>query len=141
MFFLLYQKGTKDVSLADIVAPVIERSEAFREMEKADEMKFKRSFQKNPMDFAEVLYYRPDNTMSVNEIAIVKTPDDVLKKEIEEAYRKRIDEQKKNFDGYGTNQTYLLEHAVTFTDGDYVCLFIGENADALSENVRKSWEE
>ena len=75
MFLLLYKKDPKDVPLTDVDQMLTENF-SVEGMEPAKDMRFKRSYGLNSADYEEVLYYVPDNTMSVNEFLVVKCFDE-----------------------------------------------------------------
>ncbi len=140
MFLLLYKKDPKDVSLTDVDDMFI-RSFSTEGMEPARDMRFKRSYGLNAADYDEVLYYVPDNTMSVNEFLIVKCFDTTDTADVVSACEGRIAAQKRSFDGYGTNQTALLNQAELYVSGQYVCLFVSEHAAEWLSAVKKVWGE
>ena len=55
-----------------------------------------------------------------------------------EAAQKRLDTQKESFEGYGVEQTKLLNDAVLENKGDYVILIVSEKAQAGDEAFKKS---
>ncbi len=140
MILFLYQKTPKDVALGDVETLFLNEF-CIDGMEKAGDMRMKRAFGLNPADYEEYLYYMPDNTMSVNELLIVKLRDESQADSVLAAINARLETQKKNFDGYGTNQTDLLNHARVLSEGRYVCLFISEDVDSWYDTVRKVWRE
>ena len=140
MFLLLYKKEPKDVSLTAVDDMFI-RSFSTEGMEPARDMRFKRSYGLNAADYEEVLYYVPDNTMSVNEFLIVKCFDSADTADVVSACEERIAAQKRSFDGYGTNQTALLNQAELYVSGRYVCLFVSEHAAEWLSAVKKVWGE
>ena len=140
MFLLLYKKEPKDVSLTAVDDMFI-RSFSTEGMEPARDMRFKRSYGLNAADYEEVLYYVPDNTMSVNEFLIVKCFDSTDTADVVSACEERIAAQKRSFDGYGTNQTALLNQAELYVSGRYVCLFVSEHAAEWLSAVKKVWGE
>ena len=140
MFLLLYKKDPKDVPLIEVDDMLI-RSFSTEGMEPARDMRFKRSYGLNAADYEEVLYYVPDNTMSVNEFLIVKCFDEADTAGVAAACEERIAAQKRSFDGYGTNQTALLQQAELYVSGRYVCLFVSEQASEWLAAVKKVWGE
>lgn len=55
-----------------------------------------------------------------------------------EAAQKRLDTQKESFEGYGVEQTKLLNDAVLESKGDYVILIVSGKAQAGDEAFKKS---
>lgn len=129
MTLLLSGKKTKEVPLDEVDAAFSSQF-SLEGMEKAGEMRLKRAFSLNAADFSEFLYYTPDNTMSVNELLLVRTKDESQKDVVLRGIEARLATQKKNFDGYGTDQTELLNHAKIFSAGPYIALIVSREADA-----------
>ena len=129
MTLLLSGKRVRDVSLEELNTVF---TEAFppEGMEKAGDMRLKRAFGLNAADYEEYIYYTPDNTMSVNEFLVVKCRDEASCTGVEAGIASRLEVQKKNFDGYGTDQTDLLNHAKVKTLGNYVIFIVSREADA-----------
>lgn len=140
MFLLLYKKEPADVPLSDVDAAFTARFSTDG-MEPARDMRFKRSYGLNAADYREILYYIPDNTMSVNEFLVVKCYDEADTEAVISACQERIASQKRSFDGYGTNQTALLNRAELYHSGNYVCLFISEQASEWLAAVKQVWGE
>lgn len=59
------------------------------------------------------IYYCGNGLMDVSELLIVKSDNSAALETAEKAAASRLDAQKTNFDGYGTNQIDLLGHAIT----------------------------
>ena len=140
MMVLLWRAHTKDVSLSEL-GTRLEEQFSFEGMEKAGSMRIKRNYGLNTADFTETLCYTPDNTMSVAELLIVKTADEAQNSEVLQAIESRLETQKTNFLNYGTDQTYLLEHAEVFSEGNYVVFVCGTEATAMAEAIRNEITE
>ena len=110
-------------------------------MEKAGEMRFKRAFGLNAADYQELLYYTPDNTMSVNEYLLLRVKDEAQLTEIRAGIERRLETQKKNFDGYGTDQTELLNKAKIWSAGPYIAFIVSREADAQLDFTADMLEE
>lgn len=140
MMILLYKRTLKDIALAN-VDTAVNAGFSLPETEEAGAMRLKRAFGLNAADYDEMIYYAPDNTMSVNELLILKSGNEALISDAAAAFETRLSVQKKNFDGYGTDQTDLLNHAVTWTEGPYAFFAVGYEADGISKTVRDMAEE
>ena len=139
MAVLLYRKTPADVPLDDVNRRLQENC-SLSGMEEAGDLRMKRAFLLNAADYEEYLYYAPDNTMSVNEILIVKCADESAFPGISEAFSERLAVQKKNFDGYGTDQTALLNQAKTGFDAPYAWFLVGADADEWLDTAKSVWE-
>ncbi len=137
---LLWRTRTKDVVLAEMGAR-LEEQFSFEGMEKAGSMRVKRNYGLNTADYSDILCYTPDNTMSVSELLVVKTGNAALRQEVLEAVEGRLETQKQNFLNYGTDQTFLLEHATVFSEGEYVVFVCGTEADAMAAAIREEITE
>ena len=76
--------------------------------------------------------------MGVKELLIVRLEDDSQADVVETAAQKRLDTQKKSFEGYGAAQTKLISSAVLESRGDYVLMAVTGKADAVQTAYRKS---
>ncbi|MBR6322107.1 MAG: DUF4358 domain-containing protein [Lachnospiraceae bacterium] len=139
MALLLMKKTPADVPLSEIKERLTSQFTP-EEMEEAGDMRLKRAFSLNAADFDEYIYFAPDNTMSVNEFLLIKCSDESRIPEILGAFENRLAVQKKNFEGYGTDQTALLNAAVTGSEGSYVWFIVGQDADAWLKAVKSAWE-
>ena len=140
MTVLLWRTRTKDVALEEMGAR-LEEQFSFEGMEKAGSMRVKRNYGLNTADYPEILCYTPDNTRSVSELLVVKTGNAALRQEVLGAIESRLETQKQNFLNYGTDQTFLLEHAVVFSEGEYVVFVCGAEADAMAAAIREEITE
>ena len=139
MFCLLHEKEVKDVSL-ELVEQTITENFTLDGMEKAGDMRLKRAFGLSSEEYAEVLYYTPDNTMSVNELLVVKLQDESQLDTVKAAVDSRLETQKTNFNNYGTDQTELLNNAKFLSEGNYVVFIVGKDALEELSAIRKVWE-
>ncbi|MBP5254613.1 MAG: DUF4358 domain-containing protein [Lachnospiraceae bacterium] len=136
MALLLWKKEPDDLPLTDLEQAVLS-SCTLTGMEKAGDMRLKRAFGLNAADYDSYIYYAPDNTMSVNELLVVKLPDEARADEVLAAAEARIETQKKNFDGYGTDQTALLQDARVLQEGPYVIFAVGQDAGRWVDVIRE----
>ena len=140
MVLLLSNKRTREVPLAEVDA-AFSAGFSTEGMEKAGEMRFKRAFGLNAADYQELLYYTPDNTMSVNEYLLLRVKDEAQLTEIRAGIERRLETQKKNFDGYGTDQTELLNKAKIWSAGPYIAFIVSREADAQLDFTADMLEE
>lgn len=140
MTVLLWRTRTKDVALSEM-GERLESRFSFEGMEKAGSMRVKRNYGLNTADYEEILCYTPDNTMSVSELLIVKTSGSGQNQTVLKAIESRLETQKTNFLNYGTDQTFLLEHANVFSEGSYVVFVCGSEADAMAAAIREEITE
>ncbi|SHJ92293.1 DUF4358 domain-containing protein [Hespellia stercorisuis] len=118
-----------------VISTKIKEDTGIRE-EGAKELK--RYYSLNAADIDGFVLYGPAGTMDVGEILIIKAKDESQMEDIRTSVQNRIDEQLKNFNGYGTNQTELLNHAVIRTNGRFLFFAVGDQAASLGQSFSKS---
>ena len=79
------------------------------------------------------IYYCGNGLKDVSELLIVKSDNSAALETAEKAAASRLDAQKTNFDGYGTNQIDLLGHAITKKVGPYYFYAVSEHASTWEE--------
>ena len=136
VFLLILLMGSApetNVSLEEleaVTAPQLLEGEA----QKADERMLRRLYGLNPSDYAEVVLYYPASNMGVEELLLVKLNDTAQAETVEAAIAARLAAQKQSFDGYGVEQTALLNNnAVTEVRGRYILFAVGVNAQAIRQ--------
>ena len=134
--FLLMREGG-DAPLETVEKNVLE-AVSTEGMEKAGTQDIKRYYGLNPEDYRGIALYLPDDVMGVNEVLIVRLADEAQEEPVTEAAQKRLDTQKESFEGYGVEQTKLLNDAVLESKGDYVILIVSGKAQAGDEAFKKS---
>lgn len=134
---LLSQEGSGDVPVKTLRENIIAATQEDG-MSKGTTQDLKKYYGLNANDYDGVMLYIPDDVMSVNEILVVKLKDKSQAEGVEEAARKRLDTQKSSFEGYGAEQTKLINSAVLDSRGYYVLLAISDDADAIYEAFKKS---
>jgi hypothetical protein len=137
---LLWQKEPADLSL-DVVEEQMNFASSSYAMEQAGAMRLKRAFGLNAAEYSEVLYYTPSNTMSVDEFLMIKVQDESQLETIRSAMENRLDAQQKAFDGYGTDQMALLDQAVIYQTGPYICFLVSEDAKQWRDTIKTILKE
>ena len=80
-----------------------------------------------------ILYY-PATNLGAEELLIVKLADPELGDTVRAAVEARLKTQKNTFDGYGVEQTDLLNnHAVVEVRGNYVLFVVGQTAEQVRQ--------
>lgn len=128
--FLLARESADDVPVKTLQKQIMKVTTK-EGMTKGTTQDLKRYYGLNAEDYDGVVLYIPDDVMSVNELLIVKLKDESQADQVEEAARERLDTQKTSFEGYGAEQTRLLNGAVLETRGTYVFLTVSEDADNI----------
>ena len=133
LIFLMGSAPETNISLEEletVTAPRLLEGEA----QKADERMLRRLYGLNPSDYAEIVLYYPASNMGVEELLLVKLNDNAQAEAVEAAIAARLAAQKQSFDGYGVEQTALLNNnAVTEVRGRYILFTVGVNTQAIRQ--------
>ena len=134
---LVSQENTDDVPVKTISQNMLKVTNTDG-MSQGTTQDLKKYYGLNANDYDGVRLYIPDDVMSVNEILVVKLKNQEQANEVEQAVKKRLKTQKSSFEGYGVNQTKLLNSAITETKGNYVMMVISEDAEKIFEAFKNS---
>lgn len=125
--FLLFDDVPDNVSLSSI-EEALEQTDVFPgNMQPADNIRIRRLYGLNVNDYPEVLSYIPESSMDVDELLIVHVADESELANVKAAMESRLSSQKTSFDGYGTDQTQLLNEADIKTRGNYIWFAAGKD--------------
>lgn len=92
-------------------------------MQEADNQMLKRLYGLDGASYDGILLYYPTTNMGAEELLLVKMKDTSQAAEVQAAMENRLATQKKSFDGYGAEQTAILEKSIIKVRGNYA-LFI-----------------
>ena len=98
----------------------------------------KRYYSLNSEDYADTMLLTAEESMSAEEILLIKVKDQSQLEEIEAAVSKRLESRINDFGSYAPEQTALLEAAEVTMRGDYVFLAVSEHAEEYREAFLKS---
>lgn len=133
LFGLVANTSSRDVPLRELeekTAPLLLEGEAQR----ADDRMLRRLYGLNPSDYAEIVLYYPASNMGVEELLLVRLQDPKQAEAVESAVQARLSAQKQSFDGYGIEQTALLNNnTVLQVRGSYVLFAVSVNAQAIRQ--------
>ena len=135
--FLVSRENGEDVPIETISQNILKITK-MDGMSKGSSQELKKYYGLNVNDYDGVMLYIPNDVMSVNEILVVKLKSSDQAENVERAARKRLDIQKNSFEGYGAEQTKLINSAIVENRGNYVLLVISEDAEKLCEAFRNS---
>ena len=116
-----------DIPVPQLTKTVAEAA-GMSDKEKSSNRMVKHFYGLNPNDYGEAVYYAPETNMDVDELFIIKVNDINDIPVIEEAIQQHLDTQLTSFEGYGINQTALLNASRQVTKGKYVMFVCGEKA-------------
>lgn len=134
---LLASKGDSRTPFAEVESAV-GKAVGSGDMKKAGARELKRLYGLNAKDFEGLsLYYRPE-TMEVEEMLLVRVKKGQNTEAVVDAIMRRKETQIDNFDGYGAEQTKLLESSVVKTRGRYILFVVSPEAQSAEKAFSKS---
>ena len=98
-------------------------------LKKMDSQMLKRNFGLNSADYAGVMYYASESSMSAEEVLLIRVSGDSQVQEVADAVSERISSRKNAFDGYAPEQVKLLEDAQQSVRGRYVFFAVSPDAE------------
>ena len=107
-------------------------------MLEGDNNMVKRLYGINPSEYEGVMLRYPSTNMNVDEVLLVKLKSTQQQEAVKAAIESRLETQKKNFDGYGTNQYSILEKSVIDVRGNYIMFAVAEKTDPIVRAFEKS---
>lgn len=135
--YLLYDDVPDNVSLSTIET-ALEKTDVFPgDMQAADSIRIRRLYGINVNDYSEVLSYIPESSMDVDELLIVRVSDSSQIAAVKAAMEARLSSQKTSFDGYGTNQTELLNDAEIEDRGNYIWFAVGKDHKIWTKTIQE----
>ncbi len=117
----------------DSVQTAVFENVTFDNMQEADNQMIRRLYGLNPAECEGIVLYYPLTNMGAEEILLVKLSDPGQQSVVEQAMEARLSVQLKNFDGYGTYQTAMLESSRIIVQGNYALFVSADNADEIAE--------
>jgi len=108
-----------------------------KNMEVGTDKSLRRYFGINANDLDGYVLYVPKSNMDVDELLIAKVKDESMIDSVEESIEDRVNRQLESFNGYGVEQTALLENYELKINGKYIFYTVGENAEQVKEAYTK----
>lgn len=137
LYTLLHQTPVTTKTIEELQTAVV-TAMPDENVQDAGTQDIKRVFGLESTEFDGVVYRKPILEMDVCELLLVKLKDSSQTEAVEAAVQNRLAIQKNNFDGYGTNQTSLLENAIVHTEGGCVLYVVSANPQAVLEAFRQA---
>ncbi|MBQ4564342.1 MAG: DUF4358 domain-containing protein [Lachnospiraceae bacterium] len=126
MTLLLHQKPPRaDVTSAEVVT-LVESIADKSTVSLAGTLRLRRAFGLNSADYDLVVYYMPASALNVEEFLLIRADESQLDA-VQAAMEARITSQVAAFNHYGEKQTELLNKAVVYRIGNYLCLIVSED--------------
>lgn len=98
-----------------------------------DGSSFKREFGLSEADYAGVMYYASEFSISAEEVLVVLVKDESQVQEVTDAIHKRTEARKNDFDGYAPEEVKLLEDAKQSVRGRYIFFAAAPKAEEYLE--------
>lgn len=99
---------------------------------------FKREFGLSEADYAGVMYYASEFSISAEEVLVVLVKDESQVQEVTEAIDKQVEARKNDFDGYAPEEVKLLEDAKQSVRGRYIFFAVAPKAEEYLEAFSSS---
>lgn len=126
----------KNVPFHKVEETVLSRI-SLKSMKKADMQFLRQYYHLSDEDYEKELVYTSKNAMGAEEIAIFYEHDETKLNSIYKQVENRLQTQLKSFQGYGVEQTKLLQQSVIMKKGQYVIYIAYQNANAIASDVKK----
>lgn len=130
--FIISKNSTGKISSADIntVGEQIYSYVSAEKVNKAEVNMIKRLYGIDPSEYDGAILYYPISNMDADEMLLVKLKDISQQSVINNAIDNRLSTQLNSFEGYGIEQTNMLNNSVIYVSGNYAMFFSGNNASA-----------
>ncbi len=140
LFLMARMAGGSQISTAPFeqVSSAVLTRLSMDNMKLADNQMVKRLYGVDPASFEEVLLYYPTTNMGAEEMFLAKLSDVSYMGEVQQAVEGRLAVQKKNFDGYGTYQTAMLNASQILVKGNYILFISSESPDQIIEDFENA---
>lgn len=136
VLLLMYTSGS--TKSFEEVAEGIESGIITENLVKQNTQALKRYYGLNSADYDGVLLYTSQDSISAEEILMVKTKTDRQVQKIRDAIQVRLDQRENNFENMAPNQLKILDKAQILVRGRFVFFVISEDAQEYSALFTKS---
>ena len=120
------QSGRISSTPFETMAEAVTQAADLSMMQEADNQMLKRLYGLDGTQYDGIVLYYPTTNMGAEELLLVRMADVSQTEELQTAIEGRLATQKKSFDGYGADQTAMLEKSIITVRGNYA-LFISAN--------------
>lgn len=132
--FLLLSGCTNQVTVSvDEIGKELKSVVDTKNMELGNDKSLRRYFGLNANDLEDYILYIPKSNMDVDEILIAKVKDESQVDSVEESIESRVNRQLESFNGYGVEQTALLENYELKINGKYIFYAVGKDAEKIKD--------
>ncbi len=130
-------KKSSSADMADVSGAVISSID-MSSVQEAGSLDLKKFYGLTASDYEDVVFYSPVTNMDAEELLIIKLKDTSQADAVEEAINKRLQTQTNSFEGYGAEQTALLQDHILDVQGNYILYVVNANASRADEAFRNS---
>ena len=103
-----------------------------------DNQAIKRYLGLEPASYENIAFYRTEDAMNASELVIVRFRDDTQAAPFEEAVNKRMESQKKIYQGYAPEQEHLVKEGRVDIEANYALYVVGPQARAIDKQFKES---
>ena len=125
-----------DSSFEEVSQKVIEAADTDNMMQ-GDNQMIRRLYGLDPDDYDGVILYYSKTNMNAEELIVIKLKDSSQEEDALAQVEARLDTQLKSFEGYGAEQTAMLEASVIESRGGYILFISSDDTRA----VKTAFEE
>ena len=120
------------------VEKAVEASLDTSNLKQVDVQGLKRYYGLNSADYEGVMLYSSQVSMSTEEVLLIKVKNEKQVQQVKDAVQKRLDNRKKDFDGYAPEQVKLIEQAQLSVRGKFIFLAVAPKAEAYKDAFANS---
>lgn len=133
--FIVFDMRRDPISNAqiDTVEKAVVSVSHFKDASPSENRMVKRFYGLNPKDYEGAILYAPSDNMDAKELFLIKLTDVSQSDAVQDAIEERLDTQKKSFEGYGAEQTKLLNDHVLEVKGNYILYYVGGNTSKVRQ--------
>ena len=121
------------------MAAAIRQNVDLEPMSEGDNQMLKRLYGLDGADLDGVMLYYPASSMGAEELLLVKLEDPSQQEIVKGAMESRRGEQLSNFDGYGAEQTAMLENSVIEVKNNYALFVSAQDPAKVREAFLKAY--
>lgn len=137
MASLLFFTKTSTANFEDVQKATVENID-MQTVQQAENRLIKRFYGLDANDYVNVILFYPVTNMGAEEIFLVQLKDQSQSANVVEAIERRLAAQKKSFEGYGIEQTVLLDNCIISDQGNYILFVVNSNAKEIEQAFRDS---
>ena len=123
----------------DEMAQAVRSSADLAPMSEGDNQMLKRLYGIDGAQYDGVMLYYPASSMGAEELLLVKLKDQTQQAAVQAAMESRRAAQLSNFDGYGAEQTAMLENSILDVKNNYALFVSAQDPAAVRDAFEKAY--